>query len=245
MPSPATEGERGWEGTLSGERVERRLTALLAADVAGYSRLMGADAEGTLAAPKAIQRELVDPWIVEHRGPPCRDDHGGRDSDAAGRCRERWIRKRRNRVAVAATGAAGTSPSGALGMMSTPPPRDHRLYARGNALSKASGPAVDQRSQRRFTPGCDKVPSRRDPACNRTLHPICDHDPEGARDTAARDDIDLGSETFKGEHRAKLNSAESQVVKGNAGIWRISIDGFCASLLFTLSWPCFRASPWE
>lgn len=96
MPSPATEGERGWEGTLSGERVERRLTALLAADVAGYSRLMGADAEGTLAAPKAIRRELVDPWIVEHRGPPCRDDHGGRDADTAGRCRERWIRKRRN-----------------------------------------------------------------------------------------------------------------------------------------------------
>jgi hypothetical protein len=46
----------GWEGTLSGERVERRLTALLAADVAGYSRLMGAGAEGTLAAPKAIRR---------------------------------------------------------------------------------------------------------------------------------------------------------------------------------------------
>jgi len=147
MPSPATEGERGLEGTLSGERVERRLTALLAADVAGYSRLMGADAEGTLAAPKAIRRELVDPWIVEHRGPPCRDDHGGRDADAAGRCRERWIRQRHNRVAVAATGTAGTSPSGALGMMSTPPPRDHRLYARGNALSKAAGPAVDQYRQ--------------------------------------------------------------------------------------------------
>lgn len=56
--------------------------------------LMGADAEGTLAAPKAIRRELVDPWIVEHRGPPCRDDHGGRDADAAGRCRERWIPKK-------------------------------------------------------------------------------------------------------------------------------------------------------
>ena len=41
MPSPATEGERGWEGTLSGERVERRLTALLAADVVGYSRADG------------------------------------------------------------------------------------------------------------------------------------------------------------------------------------------------------------
>jgi len=69
-------------------------------------------------------------------------------------------------------------------------------------------------SQRRFTPAYDKVPSRRDPARNRTHHPICDHDPEGARDTAARDDIDLGSEMFKGEHRAKLNSAESRFRKG-------------------------------
>jgi class 3 adenylate cyclase len=50
------------------ERVERRLTAILAADVVGYSRLMGADEEGTLAGLKAIRRELVDPRIVEHRG---------------------------------------------------------------------------------------------------------------------------------------------------------------------------------
>jgi len=50
------------------ERVERRLSAILAADVAGYSRLMGADEEGTLAALKAIRRELVDPRIAEHRG---------------------------------------------------------------------------------------------------------------------------------------------------------------------------------
>jgi class 3 adenylate cyclase len=41
--------------------VERRLAAILAADVAGYSRLMGQDEEGTLAALKAIQRELSDP----------------------------------------------------------------------------------------------------------------------------------------------------------------------------------------
>jgi class 3 adenylate cyclase len=53
---------------LSEERVERRLTAILAADVVGYSRLMGADEESTLAALKAIRRELVDPWIVENRG---------------------------------------------------------------------------------------------------------------------------------------------------------------------------------
>jgi adenylate cyclase len=50
------------------KRVERRLTAILAADVVGYSRLMGVNEEGTLAALKAIRRELVDPRIVEHRG---------------------------------------------------------------------------------------------------------------------------------------------------------------------------------
>src|ERR1700719_4341970 len=49
-------------------RVERRLAAILAADVAGYSRLMGVDEEGTLAALKAIRRELGDPKIAEHRG---------------------------------------------------------------------------------------------------------------------------------------------------------------------------------
>ena len=53
---------------MSEERVERRLAAILAADVAGYSRLMGVDEEGTLAALKAIRRELVDLKIKEHRG---------------------------------------------------------------------------------------------------------------------------------------------------------------------------------
>ena len=49
-------------------RVERRLAAILAADVTGYSRLMGIDEEGTLAALKACRRELIDPKIVEHHG---------------------------------------------------------------------------------------------------------------------------------------------------------------------------------
>src|SRR5208282_4374606 len=49
-------------------RVERRLAAILAADVAGYSRLMGVDEEGTLAALKASRREIIDPKIAEHRG---------------------------------------------------------------------------------------------------------------------------------------------------------------------------------
>ena len=49
-------------------RVERRLAAILAADVAGYSRLIGNDEEGTLAALKACRRELIDPKIAEYRG---------------------------------------------------------------------------------------------------------------------------------------------------------------------------------
>src|SRR5208283_5840466 len=53
---------------LPTERVERRLAAVLAADVAGYSRLMGADEEGTLARLKAVRKALVDPTIAKHRG---------------------------------------------------------------------------------------------------------------------------------------------------------------------------------
>jgi adenylate cyclase len=49
-------------------RVDRRLAAILAADVAGYSRLMGADEEGTLERLKALRRELLDPKITESRG---------------------------------------------------------------------------------------------------------------------------------------------------------------------------------
>jgi len=49
-------------------RVERRLTAIIAGDVAGYSRLMGADEEGTLARLNAHRREFLEPKIAEHRG---------------------------------------------------------------------------------------------------------------------------------------------------------------------------------
>lgn len=53
---------------MSPERAERKLAAILAADVAGYSRLMGADEEGTLTALKAHRRELIDAKIAEYRG---------------------------------------------------------------------------------------------------------------------------------------------------------------------------------
>jgi hypothetical protein len=49
-------------------RVERRLAAILAADVAGYSRLIEADEEGTLSRLKALRAELIDPKITSHHG---------------------------------------------------------------------------------------------------------------------------------------------------------------------------------
>jgi adenylate cyclase len=53
---------------LTSENVQRRLTAILAADVAGYSRLMGIDEEGTLVRLKAVRKALVDPAMASHRG---------------------------------------------------------------------------------------------------------------------------------------------------------------------------------
>jgi len=53
---------------VADERTERRLAAILAADVVGYSRLMGADEVGTLAALKAHRREVIEPAIAGHRG---------------------------------------------------------------------------------------------------------------------------------------------------------------------------------
>ena len=49
-------------------RTERRLAAILAADMVGYSRLTGLDEEGTLARLRALRRDLIDPAIAEHRG---------------------------------------------------------------------------------------------------------------------------------------------------------------------------------
>src|SRR6187397_1066683 len=60
---PERRGDR-----MSEDRVDRRLAAILAADVAGYSRLMGADEEGTLERLKALRRDLIDPKIAEHKG---------------------------------------------------------------------------------------------------------------------------------------------------------------------------------
>src|SRR5262249_47163492 len=63
------QADAAWElREMTGERVERRLAAILAADVAGYSRLIAADEEGTLARLKAHRCEPIDPKIAEYRG---------------------------------------------------------------------------------------------------------------------------------------------------------------------------------
>ena len=49
-------------------RDQRRLAAIVSADVVGYSRLMGRDESGTLAALRSHRRELIDPKIAEHNG---------------------------------------------------------------------------------------------------------------------------------------------------------------------------------
>src|SRR3954452_8062412 len=56
------------DDNLTGNAMQRRLAAILAADVVGYSRLMGADEMGTITALKSHRRELIDPGIAEHRG---------------------------------------------------------------------------------------------------------------------------------------------------------------------------------
>ena len=53
---------------LGSKRVVRRLSAILVADMAGYSRMMAADEEGTLARLGALRRALVDPTLIENRG---------------------------------------------------------------------------------------------------------------------------------------------------------------------------------
>src|SRR5215472_3483438 len=54
--------------TTRRNRAERRLAAILAADVAGYSRLIGVDEEGTLDRLRSIRVEVIDPTIAAHRG---------------------------------------------------------------------------------------------------------------------------------------------------------------------------------
>src|SRR5467141_4577683 len=53
---------------MASDQTKRKLAAILVADIAGYSRLMGTDEEGTLARLKLLRRELIDPKNKQHRG---------------------------------------------------------------------------------------------------------------------------------------------------------------------------------
>src|SRR4029453_5020051 len=53
---------------MASDQTKRKLAAILAADIAGYSRLMGADEEGTLARLKVLRSELIDPKNKQHHG---------------------------------------------------------------------------------------------------------------------------------------------------------------------------------
>src|SRR5262249_52832809 len=64
----AARNPRGVDGCLASERIERRLTAILAADIAGYSRLVEVDEEGTLSQWKALWGTVIEPKIKQHRG---------------------------------------------------------------------------------------------------------------------------------------------------------------------------------
>jgi adenylate cyclase len=68
MPRRQSGKGQGDSSEVSSSTVEHRFAVIMQADVVGYSRLMGLDEEGTLAALNAVRRDLVDPTIAAHRG---------------------------------------------------------------------------------------------------------------------------------------------------------------------------------
>jgi adenylate cyclase len=69
LPSYARANSRpSWQDGVAEQGVKRKLAAIVAADIVGYSRLMEADEAGTLAQLKALRKELIDPKIAEHNG---------------------------------------------------------------------------------------------------------------------------------------------------------------------------------
>ena len=66
---------------MASDRVQRRLAAILSADVVGYSRLMGVDEAGTLSQLKTHRKEIIDPKIAKHRGRIVKLSGRSHDSD--------------------------------------------------------------------------------------------------------------------------------------------------------------------
>src|SRR5215469_2550350 len=111
----------------------RRLAAILAADVAGYSRLMGADEERTHEQLKAHLGELVNPKIAEHRGRIVKNTGDGFLAELIATtfrsCRRRYTRKLRQRPTIASTPCTTRSAATTFWRMPMPsaaPTRAHR-----------------------------------------------------------------------------------------------------------------------
>src|SRR5579862_6831027 len=68
QPAGLTFGAAEFSSFGGSVRVERKLAAILMADVVGYSRLMGVDEAGTLTALRSRRTEIIEPLIVEHHG---------------------------------------------------------------------------------------------------------------------------------------------------------------------------------
>src|SRR4051812_46675905 len=110
---------------MSGARVVRRLAAILAADVVGYSRLMGADEEGTLNRLKAHRRHLIDPKIREHHGRIVKTTGDGMLVEFSSvvdavRCAVEIQRAMADRNAEVPEDSASRSGSGSISAMSSP-----------------------------------------------------------------------------------------------------------------------------
>src|SRR5215470_3140266 len=138
---------------MSERKVERRLAAILAADVVGYSRLVGEDEEGTLERLKMLRRALVDPKIKEHRGRVVRTIGDGLLVEFASvvdavRCavdvqREMALRNadvspdRRLEFRIGINLASSRTGEMSMGMASTSPPASRPWQAQAGSVSAA------------------------------------------------------------------------------------------------------------
>ena len=149
------------------ERVERRLAAILAADVAGYSRLMGTDEEGTLAALQAIRRELCDPKIIEILGMEGGFDGVWLDNEHAGvtvaqiENATRAARGAGLETFVRLAGEREQHQDWVEGMFATHPPSQERVEANKKTAAKLGpgGEVGADRYQARIRPLLDIKPA--------------------------------------------------------------------------------------
>jgi class 3 adenylate cyclase len=111
----------------------RRLAAILAADVAGYSRLIGADEGGTLERLKALCRELLDPKIAEHKGRLVKTTGDGLLVEFA-----RWARPAYSGTFQFSTASPGTRPNSRTLFVTNAKPRQRACAAMSRSFAPIS-----------------------------------------------------------------------------------------------------------